>query len=54
MAFAYSKALITGASSGLGRAIAAKLGAAAPHLILVARRQELLRELAAEVEHRGL
>jgi len=39
---------ITGASSGLGRAMAALLAAAGARLILSSRREEALRELAAE------
>lgn len=45
--------LITGASSGIGRAAALRLGAAGATVGLVARREEELREVAAEVESHG-
>lgn len=45
--------LITGASSGLGRAIAVALSRQQTNLIVVARREERLRELASEVEAKG-
>jgi NADP-dependent 3-hydroxy acid dehydrogenase YdfG len=45
--------LITGASSGLGRAIAIALSGAGNRLIVTARRQTLLEELAAEVQANG-
>ncbi|GAA1171377.1 mycolate reductase [Corynebacterium glaucum] len=42
-------ALITGASQGIGEAIARKLGAAGHNLILVARREEVLMRIADEL-----
>ncbi|MEM8898894.1 MAG: SDR family NAD(P)-dependent oxidoreductase [Bacteroidota bacterium] len=39
-------AIVTGASSGLGKALAEELAAASMNLILVARREEILNEIA--------
>ena len=46
-------AVVTGASSGLGRAIALSLARGGADVALVARREDLLRELAQEVEALG-
>ncbi len=45
--------LITGASSGIGRATALKLGAAGARVLLVARNRERLEEVAKLVEQAG-
>src|SRR5215218_5714329 len=44
---------ITGASSGIGRALAVELGRRGAALGLLARRAETLREIAGEVERAG-
>jgi len=46
-------AVVTGASVGLGAGLAEGLAAAGAHVVLAARREERLRELAAELEARG-
>ena len=46
-------ALVTGASSGIGRAAAVALAAAGAQVALVARRVERLRDLAGEIEAGG-
>ena len=46
-------ALVTGASSGIGRAAALALAAAGAQVTLVARRAERLSELVAQVEAGG-
>lgn len=47
------KILITGASSGIGRASALALSAQGAHVILIARREELLIEVANEIRAQG-
>ena len=47
--FSGKTVLITGASSGIGRALAHRLGAEGARLILTARSQERLEQVAAEV-----
>ena len=44
-----ARAVVTGASSGIGRELARALAARGHSLIVVARRGELLEELAAEL-----
>lgn len=46
-------ALVTGASSGIGRCIALQLAQEGYDVVLTARRLELLNELAAEIERTG-
>jgi 3-oxoacyl-[acyl-carrier protein] reductase len=43
------RALVTGASSGIGRAVALQLAAEGVHVAVTARRATLLEELAAEI-----
>ncbi|MGW5382119.1 SDR family NAD(P)-dependent oxidoreductase [Nocardia sp. NPDC003963] len=45
--------LVTGASSGIGRATAVRIGAAGARVALVARREEELHRLAAEIRADG-
>lgn len=44
--------LITGASSGLGKEFASQLAAKSANLVLVARRQDRLHKIAAEIKRR--
>ncbi|NDX20279.1 SDR family NAD(P)-dependent oxidoreductase, partial [Acinetobacter baumannii] len=45
--------LVTGASSGIGLTISNKLADAGAHVLLVARTQETLEEVKADIESRG-
>jgi 3-oxoacyl-[acyl-carrier protein] reductase len=47
------KALVTGASTGIGRGIALALGKEGVHMAIAARRRELLEEVAAEITAGG-
>ena len=46
--------LITGASQGIGRAIAARLARDGSHLVVTSRRQEACEEVAAEARALGV
>lgn len=52
-AFTGKTAVVTGASSGIGRAIALRLGEAGAHVVLAGRRVEALEEAAAAVTRAG-
>jgi len=55
MSFAnHKKALITGASAGFGREFALQLAKQGTDVVLVARREEKLKELAAEIRKLGV
>ncbi len=47
------RAVVTGASAGLGREIARQLGAAGAHVVLVARRRDELEALARQMAAEG-
>src|SRR3954470_15875768 len=46
-------ALVTGASAGIGRAIASGLAAEGVHLCIAARRQSMLEDFSRDIESRG-
>ncbi len=46
-------AIVTGASAGIGRAVAEHLSAAGAAVVIAARRAERLREVGGEMEARG-
>lgn len=48
-----SRAIVTGASSGIGRAIALELAREGAELVIVARREDRLRELAEQITADG-
>jgi len=48
-----SRAIVTGASSGIGRALAKELAAQGAKLVLVARREDRLRQVADEIAASG-
>lgn len=48
-----TRAIVTGASSGIGRALAIELARQGARLVIVARREEKLREVAAEIAKVG-
>ena len=49
-----SRAIVTGASSGIGRAVAMELARGAGDVVLLARREDRLRELAREIGEMGM
>lgn len=49
----YRSALVTGASSGLGRGLAKKIAALGIPVVLVARRVDALQSLASEIQSNG-
>jgi len=53
MHFANTVVLIVGASSGMGRVVALKLGAAGAKLVVTARRKDKLESLAADISAKG-
>ena len=53
LSLANKTALVTGASSGLGRHFAGVLADAGAHVVLAARRLDKLEEVAGEIQQRG-
>jgi NAD(P)-dependent dehydrogenase (short-subunit alcohol dehydrogenase family) len=53
MTFAWKVIVVTGASSGIGRALCLELAAQKPRLVLAARDEEALRDVAAQCQARG-
>lgn len=53
MSFPFSRAIVTGASSGIGRSLSLELARAGVSQVVVARRIGPLRELAQEIEKLG-
>jgi NADP-dependent 3-hydroxy acid dehydrogenase YdfG len=53
MTFADKAAIVTGASSGIGRAVAVELARRGAKVGVLARRADLLQELVAEIRHAG-
>ncbi len=51
--FANKVVLVTGATSGIGRAVAVKFAAASAHVVALGRNQEALREVASAVKSAG-
>ena len=49
----YSLALVTGASQGIGRAVALRLAGEGVRVVLVARSRDKLETLAMEIRGRG-
>ena len=46
-------AVVTGASSGIGRAVAERLGAEGAHVVLCGRTEAAMEESAKRIEHAG-
>ena len=53
MAASFQRAIVVGASSGIGEAIARQLAAQGCHVALIARREEHLKTLVEELEQAG-
>ncbi len=43
--------IITGSSSGIGKALSYELASKGSHIVLVARRENILKEIAKDIEH---